>query len=81
MNPAHVYTYRGILPRVLLEDPDALHEIRLNASGGPAGRKGTVMIGVSCKCQHRPLATRRVFPADEAQAVWKAHARDKGMDV
>ena len=81
------WTYRGKLPRVLLEDPGAAHQIRLSASGGPEGRKSTVYLAVNCTCMgranapHEPLDARLVFPAEEAQAVWKAHARENGMDV
>lgn len=73
------WTYHGQRPRVLLEDASLPHQIRLSASGGNDGRKGTVMISVSCTCMgarndtHEPLGTRYLFPADEALAVWREH--------
>jgi hypothetical protein len=69
---------------VLLEDPAAEHQIRLNCLGRD--------LTVSCTCtaswpghggraRYEEIEIRRVFPAAEAIAAWRAWHAEKGVAV
>lgn len=70
------FTYNGRKPRVLLEDPQAAHQIVLSISG-PGNR-----LTVSCTClvrgKHRPLAVAGSLEAEESLAIWRRH-RDQAV--
>jgi hypothetical protein len=55
--------------RVLLEDPDAAHQIIIHKA------RSQHLTDVACTCGGLVTARRPCWPAAEAHAAWQAHAR------
>jgi hypothetical protein len=67
----NVFTHAGQRPRVLLEDPEASHQIVL-AVGAPGNQ-----LAVSCTCRARrgcpPFTMAPKLEPDEARVIWRRH--------
>jgi hypothetical protein len=76
----------------ILEDPGAEHQIRLILTPPLPRVRGGHKVQVSCTCRRTPgrygarprhliIEARKVFPAADAIAVWRAWHKERGVTV